>query len=97
MVNRNTGFTPNLMMLGREITLPIDLMIGTIETSNLSSSEYVVGLKNILQVHQLDRDNLLSSQLQQKKDYDLRLKVKTYAVGDLVYKFDSAKKFGQSP
>ena len=63
-VNRNTGFTPNLMMLGREITLPIDLMIGTIETSNLSSSEYVVRLKNILQqVHQLARDNLLSSQL----------------------------------
>ena len=53
-VNRNTVFTPNLMMLGREITLPIDLMIGTIETSNLSFSEYVVRLKNILQqVHQL--------------------------------------------
>ena len=97
-VNRNTSFTPNLMMLGREITLPIDLMIGTIETSNLSSSEYVVRLKNILQqVHQLARDNLLSSQLRQKKDYDLRLKVKTYEVGDLVYKLDSAKKVGQSP
>ena len=70
-VNRNTGFTPNLMMLGCE---------------------------NILQqVHQLARDNLLSSQLRQKKDYDLRLKVKTYEVGDLVYKLDSAKKVGQSP
>ena len=45
-VKRNTGFTPNLMMLGCEITLPIYLMIGTIETSNLSSSEYVVRLKN---------------------------------------------------
>ena len=97
-VNRNTRFTPNLMMLGREITLPIDLMIGTIETTNLSSSEYVVRLKNILQqVHQLARDNLLSSQLRQKKDFDLRLKVKTYEVGDLVYKLDSAKKVGQSP
>ena len=53
-VNRNTGLAPNLMMLGHEITLPIDLMIGTIETSNLSSSEYVVRLKNIVQqVHQL--------------------------------------------
>ena len=97
-VNRNTGFTPNLMMLGREITLPIDLMIGNIEKSGLTSSDYVVRLKSILQqVHQLARENLLSSQLRQKKDYDLRLKAKTYEVGDLVYKLDSAKKVGQSP
>ena len=65
---------------------------------NIFFSEYVVRLKNILQqVHELARNNLLSSQSRQKKDYDLRLKVKTYEVGDLVYKLDSAKKVGQSP
>ena len=26
-VNRNTGFTPNLMMLGREVILPVNLMM----------------------------------------------------------------------
>ena len=28
-VNRSTGFTPNRMMLGREVMMPLDLMLGS--------------------------------------------------------------------
>ena len=28
-VNRNTGFTPNMMMLGREVMMSLDLMSGS--------------------------------------------------------------------
>ena len=38
----------------------------------------------------------MSTQMRQKKDYDLRLKENTYEVGDLVYLLDSARKIGQS-
>ena len=97
-INRNTGFTPNLMMLGREVMLPVDLMIGNLEQKYDCAAEYVVKLRNMLkQVHTLARENLLASQMRQKRDYDLKLKVQTYEVGDLVYKLDSAKKVGQSP
>ena len=97
-INRNIGFTPNLMMLGREVMLPIDLMIGGLEQKYDSAAEYVVKLKTILkQVHTLARDTLESSQMRQKRDYDLKLKTQSYEAGDLVYKLDSAKKVGQSP
>ena len=44
-ISRNIGFTPNLMMLGREVMLPIDLMIGGLEQKYDSAAEYVVKLK----------------------------------------------------
>ena len=47
-------------------------------------------------VHTLARDKLESSQCQQKRNYDLRLKTNTYEPGDIVYQLDSAKKVGQS-
>ena len=38
-----------------------------------------------------------SSQIRQKRDFDLKLKTQSYEVGDLVYKLDSTEKVGQSP
>ena len=98
IVNRNTGFTPNLMMLGREVILPVNIMIGiTGEGKNKTPAEYVLKLRTILnKVHTLAREILVSTQMRQKKDYDLRLKENTYEVGDLVYLLDSARKIGQS-
>ena len=94
-VNRQTGFTPNLMMLGREVMLPVHLLIGEIETQGLAPAEYVKRLRSVLRnVHTLARDKLESSQCRQKCDYDLRLKTNTYEPGDIVYQLDSAKKVG---
>ena len=96
-VNRQTGFTPNLMMLGREVMLPVHLLIGEIETQGLAPAEYVKRLRSVLRnVHTLARDKLESSQCRQKRDYDLRLKTNTYEPRDIVYQLDSAKKVGQS-
>ena len=96
-INRNTGFTPNLRMLGHEVILPVNLMIGIAEGENKTPAEYVLKLRTILnKVHTLARENLVSTQMRQKKDYDLRLKENTYEVGDLVYSLDSARKIGQS-
>ena len=68
------------------------------KSQHSDSSEYLVQLKNTLtKVHNLAQETLLSVQQRQKRDYDLRLKVHTYQVGDLVYKLDSVKKIGFSP
>ena len=96
-VNRNTGFTPNLMMLGREVIQPVDLMMGNFSSECLTSSDYVIRLKNyLMQTHELARQQLSSAQMRQKKD-DLRAKLHPYEVGDLVYRIESTKKIGQSP
>ena len=46
-VNRHNGFTPNIMMLGREINLPLNLMLGKGGTS-LDPSTYVNQLEEKL-------------------------------------------------
>ena len=97
-VNRSTGFTPNMMMLGREVMLPVDLMIATQESTSEYPAEYVKQLQFILrQVHTIAREKLESYQKRQQKDYDLKLKVNSYETGDLVYVLDTAKKVGLSP
>ena len=97
-VNRSTGFTPNMMMLGREVMLPVDLMIASKDSEHLYPAEYVKKLKEVMnQVHTLAREKLVSYQNRQQRDYDLKLKVNTYEVGDLVYVLDTARKVGLSP
>ena len=44
-INRHTGFTPNMMMLGREVMLPVDLMFGSIGQEETTSVEYVKKLQ----------------------------------------------------
>ena len=85
------------MMLGREVILPVNLMTGIVnENSDQNPAVYVTRLRSILsKVHTMN-ENLVSAQIRQKKDYDLRLKTNTYEVGDLVYLLDSACKIGQS-
>ena len=98
-VNRQTGFTRNKMMLGREVSLPVEIMLGTAELTieSIEPPDYVKKLEEVLhQTHEIARCNLQSTQLRQKRDYDSRLVVSKYQVGDLVYKVDSSTKVGQS-
>ena len=98
-VNRQTGFTPNQMMLGREVVHPIELMLGTSEM-NLTPTQpapYVQELRETLEkTHNLARSSLQSAQVRQKRDYDVKLSITKYGQGDLVYKIDSATKVGVS-
>ena len=99
MKNRQTQFTANMMMLGREVRRPIDLMLG-VEYTNMQQNnpaEWVQKLRDTLkQVHEVAHTNLKGSLHQQKWDYDLRVNFKKYNIGDAVYKINSASKVGQS-
>ena len=97
--NRQTGFSANRMMLGREVIQPYELMMGTAEvnSSETSPADYVQKLGMTLsKVHDAARKNLQTALLRQKHDYDIKLKVIPYQFGDLVYKIDSASRVGQS-
>lgn len=93
MVNRSTGFTPNLLMLGREVIQPIDLFLGTLGlevSSSRSKSQWLQRLiENCNMAQQMARRNLQTSQVRQKRDYDMRLSESHYSEGDVVYKLES--------
>ena len=99
MEHRQTGFTPNRLMLGRDTIQPVDLLLG-LSDSKLEEYEpyqWVLHLaKQFSEVHKLARDNINQAQLRQKRDYDLRMLENTFNIGDLVYKRDSSTRVGVS-
>ncbi|XP_021376388.1 uncharacterized protein LOC110465118 [Mizuhopecten yessoensis] len=98
--HRQTGFTPNLMMLGREVDQPIDLMLGTVtEGKNIhTTSDYVSGvIEQGQKAHMITREHLRGAQFRQKRDYDVMAHQRHYDIGDVVFKLDTATNVGRSP
>ena len=87
-VNRSTGFTPNKLMLAREVNKPVDVSFGVnrANTTLLTPPEYVAHVnKTIKASHEAAREYLGASILYNKRDYDIRAYQTSYDVGDLVY------------
>ena len=98
-VNRNTGFTPNYLMLGREVMQPLDLMLPRLTNTNATSdgTGYVKEYQTAFQkAHAIARETLKQSQRRQKRDYDTRIKYQTYDVGDIVLRIRDAGVIGIS-
>ena len=96
-VNRQTGFTPNFLMLGREVMQPIDLMFhaNDRQATHPPRSYIERHCEAMRTAHQIARENLQQSQKRQKRDYDMKTEQNTYSVGDAVYKFNKAMTVGQ--
>ncbi|XP_061166034.1 uncharacterized protein LOC133174958 [Saccostrea echinata] len=97
-VNRNTGFTANKLMLGREVNIPADLMYAPPQRDPAVDLEgYVVNLEKAIQsAHETARRRLRTSEERMKRDYDLKVCARTYHEGDLVYVLDTATVKGKS-
>ena len=88
-VNRNTGFTANMLMLGREVNVPADLVFPSPEQEKQDVNEFVGQLVDHIQkAHEAARDKLKTTQTHMKRDYDLRANAKQYEVGSVVYVLD---------
>ena len=99
-VHESTGFTPNAMMFGREVLLPLDLVIGQPETTETSNrTEYAAKLcEQMEQVHQFARQHLKSCSDRQKKNYDHRPVCQyQYKRGDAVWLYSPHRKKGICP
>ena len=89
-MNKSTGYTPNMMMLGREVNQPVDLLFPT-KATEMSADQYVAELqKSLKKAHDVARRNLKTTQERMKRDYDLKTYVRVYDVGDPVYILDTA-------
>ncbi|CAC5372989.1 unnamed protein product [Mytilus coruscus] len=89
MIHPATGFTPNMMMLGREVILPNHMIFPFPEQSMFTNNNYVEKLQSQLEeIYHLARENLRASAQRQKKDYDTRLSQNQYNKGSLVYRLN---------
>lgn len=68
-VNKNTGFIPNKLMLGREVTLPADLVFRPTNTDeDIDLDDYITRLQESIRLsHEVARNGLKTSQAHAKK------------------------------
>ena len=89
-VHESTGCTPNLLMFGHEICLPLDLMVGSpSDRVQLPCRvEYLAWLENsILKSCEFTRQNLANSARRQKHYYDWKLKIRPFEQGQFVWRW----------
>jgi hypothetical protein len=93
------GETPCFMMMGREITLPIDLVFGKhTDHEPKSLPDYVEDFINrIEKVHEVVRDRLMNSAERQKRRYDISCTFPSFKTGDGVLLQDNRKFKTRSP
>lgn len=95
----STGMTPNLMMLGREVVLPVDLQCGAIPgaTDKEQKSAYVERLRECLRdVHIEARKKLTAAAKSQARYYDRGKALTPFKVGDVVLMYNPVSKRGKS-
>ena len=88
-VNRSTGLSPNRLMLGTELTMPLELMFAPPklqDEEDTPKETYVSGHEtDIQEAHTLARETLSTTQRRMKADYDVKARSFRFAVGDAVY------------
>jgi len=91
--------TPNMMMLGREVTLPIDLtMLTRPPEGEALNTEYAKKLRENLQsAHEAARKKQSGASRRMKKNYSVKTRGQPLVRGDFVWLFDPTKKKGLSP
>jgi len=86
-IHASTGCSPNLLMWGRETTLPIDLMfdVEPFSPEGLCQTKYVEWVQQALrQNFDFAKQQLGKAAERQKRGYDQRAVVKTFKEGDWV-------------
>ena len=99
--HESTGFTPNMLILGRELMAPIDLVCGppaSTKETYTSAFEFVKKRKEIMEnAFQLVRRHLKTTTDRNKHYYDMRVKPNIYEIGDFVWYYYPRRYLKRSP
>ena len=97
--HETTGLTPNDLMLGRQVSMPVDIMVQLpVGPPPTDEVVYVSNLKARLQeAYEHARENLGLGAERQKKYYDLGTTDEQYMVGDLVWLLNESRRKGKCP
>lgn len=93
----STKMTPNKMVFGREIILPIQAVTRRPKCSDgdVEYDEHVTTLQTKLQqIHEVARQNLKVAVSYQKKHYDITSKKRSFDTGQVVWIHDPTRKIG---
>ena len=96
--HETTGLTPNMCMLGRETTCPLDIMYEMpTAIKNIPQNMWVWQLQeNLEMAHAKVRQNISDNMKRQKRYHDESLSFETFEAGDKVYVYFPVKKVGCS-
>lgn len=99
--HESSHLTPNMMMLGREVRLPIEVLINTGNSRSgevASYGEYVTKLREDMQrAHEVARKYLATAVVRQKDTYDAKQNLHTYSPGTLVWYATDVKQLDITP
>ncbi|KRY44286.1 Retrovirus-related Pol polyprotein from transposon [Trichinella britovi] len=86
-VNESTGVTPAIAMFGRELQLPLDIQMGSLQRNDKETlPNYIWQTRERIDiVHEQMRRQLKVQQRQQKSLYDRKAPQGTFCVNDLVW------------
>lgn len=94
-----TNFSPNMLMLGREVTTPLDLMYEMpTEIKEIPAHQWVwIFRERLEKAHAIVRDYVKGEMLRQKKYHDVKVSWSSFKPGDMVYVYFPVRKSGCSP
>ena len=100
-VHESTGETPNMLMFGREVKLPLDLMVEPFQDEELEPkdanlmTDYAEDLRDRIRLaHERAREVLRKSARRQKRTYDRKANGNPIQKGDFVWLFVHQRKPG---
>ena len=97
--HESTGFSPNMLMLGRETSTPLDIIYEMpVSWKMVPENEWAWVLKERMErAHRLVRENSERSTNRQKHYHDMRMSFERFKDGDSVYVYFPQRKIGCSP
>ena len=88
-VHNATGYSPNQLFLGREVYMPVDLVLGVPEEDRAvprTYDQYVQSLRDKVESsYELAREHLQTAAELRKKSYDVKVRKKEFEVGQWVW------------
>ena len=92
-VQASTGETPNMMMLGRDVATPVDMMFESPPGEAECTTDYAEELRDTIRdMHERARHALHISSRRQKRFYDRKVCGPVYKEGDFVWLFRVSRK-----
>ena len=96
--HESTGFSPNFLVLGRELMAPIDIVCGPPESERIhyeNASDFVEKRQRMMEgAFRLVRQALKTSTERNKKYYDMKVRPNAFDIGQFVY-FYYPRKFAK--
>ena len=95
--HESTGYSPNMLTLGREVRMPADIIFSATDEAPTESYDTFVETTRdrITEAYREVRIALRRAAERNKKYYDIRVRPNSYRIGDWVYYFNPRKFAGR--